>query len=48
MNYVATGEAGRMQMIVYGVITLIELFIFWMIYRKIGKEIDYDKIRKEW
>lgn len=48
MNYVATGEAGRMQMIVYGVITLIELFVFWMIYRKIGKEIDYDKIRKEW
>ena len=48
MNYVATGEAGKMQMIIYAVITLVELFIFWMIYRKIGKEIDYDKIRKEW
>ncbi len=29
-------------------ITAIELFIFWMIYRRIGKKIDYRKIREEW
>ena len=48
ITYVTTGEAGKYAVIVYGVITLIELFIFWMIYRKIGKKIDYQKIREEW
>lgn len=48
ITYVTTGETGKYAVIVYGVITLIELFIFWMIYRKIGKKIDYQKIREEW
>jgi uncharacterized membrane protein YjfL (UPF0719 family) len=43
-----SGEAGKYTIIIYVVITLIELVIFWMIYRKIGKKIDYQKIREEW
>ncbi len=48
ISYVMTGEAGKAILFVYAVITVIELFIFWMIYRKIGKKIDYQKIREEW
>ncbi|MCR4856396.1 MAG: CPBP family intramembrane metalloprotease [Erysipelotrichaceae bacterium] len=48
ISYVVSGEAGKYTIIIYVVITLIELFIFWMIYRKIGKKIDYQKIREEW
>ncbi len=48
INYVTAGEAGRYVVVIYRVITMIELFIFWMIYRRIGKQIDYRKIREEW
>ena len=48
MSYVLSGEGGKTAAIVYAVITLIELFLFWIIYRKIGKKIDYQKIREEW
>ena len=48
ISYVVSGEAGKYTVIIYAVITAIELFIFWMIYRKIGKKIDYRKIREEW
>ena len=48
ISYVVSGEAGKYTVIIYAVITLIELFIFWLIYRKIGKKIDYRKIREEW
>ena len=47
-TYVMTGERGRITLIVYIVFTLINLFIFYLIYRKIGKKIDYKKIREEW
>jgi uncharacterized membrane protein YjfL (UPF0719 family) len=32
----------------YAIITGIELVIFFFIYRKIGRKIDYQKIREEW
>lgn len=48
VNYVIQGEYGKVLVGIYAVTTLIELFIFWRIYRKIGKSIDYQKIREEW
>ena len=48
IGYVVSGEAGKYTIIIYVVITVIELLIFWTIYRKIGKKIDYQKIREEW
>lgn len=47
-KYVQAGEAGKTVIIVYAMITVIELFIFLAIYLKIGKKIDYQKIREEW
>ena len=46
--YVMEGDAGRVVIIVYAVFTVVNLFAFWLIYRKIGKTIDYQKIREEW
>ena len=46
--YVRPGKVGGLVAAVYGVFIVIELLIFWRIYRKIGKEIDYQKIREEW
>ncbi len=48
ITYVVAGETGKYVVVVYAVITLIELFIFWIIYCRIGKKIDYRKIREEW
>ena len=47
-SYVAPDEEAIPALIVYAVTTLIELFIFWVIWKKIGKKIDYDKIREDW
>ena len=46
--YVMEGAKGRAAIIIYIVFTAINLFAFWLIYRKIGKKIDYQKIREEW
>ena len=48
VSYVATGEAATAMTIMYAIITGIELVIFFFIYRKIGRKIDYQKIREEW
>lgn len=47
-SYVMTGERGKLILGVYIVFTIINLFIFYLIYRKIGKKIDYQKMREEW
>lgn len=47
-NYVMPDENATPVIVVYAVTSLIELFIFWRIWVKIGKKIDYEKIRKEW
>ena len=47
-SYIASGDQGKAFVLVYCFFTLIGLFIFWSIYRKIGKKIDYEKIREEW
>ncbi len=47
-SYVMTDERAMTAICVYAVFTLLNLFIFFLIYKKIGKKIDYQKIREEW
>jgi len=47
-SYVAPDEQAIPVLVIYAATTLIELFIFWVIWRKIGKKIDYQKIREDW
>ena len=46
--YVMSGDAGKAALAVYVGMIVIELFIFWIIYKKIGKKIDYQDIRENW
>lgn len=48
VEYVVEGEAGKASIIIYAVTTAIELFILWIVWRKIGKKIDYQKMRETW
>ena len=47
-EYVTAGEAGKASIIVYAVSTVIELFILWTVWRKIGKKINYQEMRETW
>ena len=47
-SYVIAGEAGKGLIIAYAFFTVIELVIFLLVYLKIGKKIDYQKIREDW
>ena len=47
-SYVVSGETGMAVIVVYIVTTVAELVVLYFIYKKIGKEIDYDQMRKDW
>ena len=47
-SYVMPDDMAMPVIVVYIVTSVIELFICWRIWVKIGKQIDYQKIREEW
>ena len=47
-TYVAPDEAAIPVIITYAVMILITLFILWRVWKKIGKQIDYNGIRQNW
>ena len=47
-TYVAPDEAAIPVIITYAVMILITLFILWRVWKKIGKQIDYNGIRENW
>ena len=47
-TYVAPDEAAIPIIISYAVMTLITLFILWRVWKKLGKQIDYNAIREHW
>ncbi len=48
-GYVSTdSSAGNSALIMYSVTTVIELLIFFRVWKKVGKTIDFEKLRQEW
>ena len=47
-EYVVSDDQAGAALIVYGVLTLIELLILFRIWHKIGKNIDFEDIRNNW
>lgn len=47
-SYVAPDEIAMPVIILYAVHSVIMLFILWRIWKKIGKQIDYNAIRENW
>ena len=47
-EYVMEGEAGKSTIIVYVVTTLIDLFILWIVWKKVGRKINYQEMREIW
>ena len=48
IEYVAPDDKAMMVIAVYAVCTLINLIIVFVIWKKVGKQIDYEDIRKNW
>ena len=48
VEYVVEGEAGKASIIIYAITTAIELLILWIVWRKVGKKIDYQAMRETW
>ena len=47
-SYVAVNDNSSYSLIMYGVRTVIALIITYIIWKKVSKTIDFEKIRKEW
>ena len=47
-SYVAPDAEAMPVLILYGVMIIITSFILWRVWKKIGKQIDYDSIRANW
>ncbi len=47
-SYVMPDEAAVPVIILYTVVTLIELLLLWFVWRKVGRTIDYREIRENW
>ena len=47
-SYVAVNDNSSYSLIMYGVRTVIALIITYIIWKKVSKKIDFEKIRKEW
>lgn len=47
-SYVSTGSTGLKYIINYVFIDLIMALIAWRIWRKVGRTIDFDELRKSW
>ena len=48
VSYVVPDENAKPVLIVYGIITVIELFVLLFVWRKVGRKIDYQEIRENW
>ncbi len=46
--YVLPDEAALPVIIIYSVTTVIELFLFWIVWRKVGRKIDFEEMRRSW
>ena len=46
--YVMPDEAALPVIIVYCVTTVIELGLFWIVWRKVGRKIDFEEMRRTW
>ena len=47
-SYIASDEAAVQAIILYSVLTVLEGIIALIIWKKIGKKIDFNEIRKNW
>ena len=47
-SYVAVSDNSAYALIMYGVRTVIGLIMVFIIWKKVGKKIDFENIRKEW
>ena len=47
-SYVAVSDNSSYSLIMYGIRTVIGLIIVFIIWKKVGKKIDFEKMRKEW
>ena len=48
LSYVMPDEYAKPILIVYGIMTLIELFVLLFVWLKVGRKIDYQEIRENW
>ena len=48
ITYVVGDEFAKPVLVVYGITTLIELFILLFVWRKVGRKIDFQEIRENW
>ena len=48
VSYVRGDEVGMAVIIVYAVTTLIDLIIVWVVWRKVGRKINYQEMRETW
>jgi hypothetical protein len=48
ITYIATDELAKAAIVLYLIMIAIYGVITFFIYRRIGKKIDYQKIREEW
>ena len=47
-SYINTGEDGVRMLITYFVIAAINAVLTFIVWKKVGKTIDFEKIRREW
>ena len=47
-SYINTGEDGLKILITYFVIAAINVVLTFLVWKKVGKTIDFEKIRREW
>lgn len=48
VSYVRGDEVGMAVIVVYAVTTLIDLIIVWVVWRKVGRKINYQEMRETW
>ena len=48
ITYVVGDEFAKPVLVVYGITTLIELFILLFVWKKVGRKIDFQEIRENW
>ena len=47
-SYINTGEDGLQILITYFVIAAINVVLTFIVWKRVGKTIDFEKIRREW
>ena len=47
-SYIKTGEDGMRILITYFAVAAINVVLTFIVWKKVGKTIDFEKIRREW